>query len=154
MKYLLILIGISLYYPAYSQKTDTVLFNGVTKIIINNEKSAEENYKISGNVLLDQGYNIGNKDSEFFQLSSEAVKVAGEGAMHILSIYAVSKNNQIIITGKTKSLSQLKLVSWQESENAAEVVSYKKSKVLSRNVYDKLVKYMKALPSSKITYSE
>ncbi|WP_407430590.1 hypothetical protein [Arcticibacter sp.] len=153
-KQLLTLIAITFTTVAIAQKTDTVLFKGVKQIIVKNSLSSSENYKLAGQMMIDQGFSIGSKDPEFNQISTEPIKVNGNGSVYIMSIYVTTKDNEVKITGKTKSLSTLKLVSWQESKDAFESVTYKKSNVLSQNAYDKLVPFAKSLKPSSILYSE
>lgn len=152
-KLLLTLIAIAITHIVVAQKVDTSIFNGVTKIIIKNNLTAQENYKLSGNTLLNMDYSVGGKDAEFFQLSSEPFKVFGQGVTQILAIYTVSKDNQITIIGRTKSLTTTKIVSFQDTEQAYEVIPYKKSRLLSKNIYDKMQEFAKSLGGT-ITYSE
>lgn len=147
------ILSIALCQAAFAQKTDTALFNGVTKIIVSNDKSAEDNYKLAGTLMLDQGYNIGSKDAEFFQISSEPVKVFGQGVTHMMSIYAVAKDHQITITSKSKSLTTTRVVSWQDKQPGIETVPYKKTRILAKSIYSKLQAFAKSL-GGKVTYSE
>jgi len=138
----------------FAQKTDSVIFNGVTKVIIKNKLSAEENYKAAGKLLLDQGYNIGKKDSEFYQISSEPIKVAATGVAHAFSISVVCKDNSITITPKSKNLSSFNMVSWKDTETTFEPVVYKKLRDLTKTMYSKITLYSKGFNPDQITYSE
>lgn len=143
-----------LCYVTFAQKTDSVIFNGVTKVIIKNKLTAEENYKAAGKLLLDQGYNIGKKDAEFHQISSEPIKVTATGAAHALIISIVCKDNQIIVTPKSKNLNSFKMVSWKESETTFEPVVYKKLRDLTKNIYSKVTSYSNGFNPDQLTYSE
>lgn len=154
MKRLLTFLTFAFAIPSFAQKTDTTIFNGVTKIIIVNKLTAHENYKMVGESFLDHNYNIGAKDSEFFQISSEPIKVTATGAAHMLSIYAVCKDNQITLTGKTKNLSNFKMVSWQENDSPVQIIPYKKLRDLTKNIYNKLSVLAKSLKHDAIIYSE
>lgn len=138
----------------FGQKTDTAIFKGATKIIIKNANTAEDNYKLAGQLLLDNGYTIGNKDAEFFQISSEPVKVVGQGSTRALVIYAISKDNQVTIIGKSKNLSTLQVVEWSKNESSPEIMPYSRTKIISKAIYYKLSEYAKAFKSNSITYSE
>jgi hypothetical protein len=152
-KSILLLVLVAAFQLAHAQKTDSTLFKGVTRILISNNKTAEENYKLCGQIMLDQGYNIGSKDSEFLQIASEPVRVFGQGVTHMFSVYTVSKDHQITITGKSKSLSSFNESRSISRENAFNVVPYQ-NKLISKNIYEKLNKYVAAFKDSKITYSE
>jgi len=153
MKKLILIIITILPLFAFSQKQDTIMFDGVKKIIVKNNLSASENYKLSGKAMLDQDYFIGAKDPEFYQLSTEPIKIVGEGAYSSLYIYAVSRDGTITVTGSTKKRTTVKLIEGVDTESVAEIVPYKKSKILSRNTYEKLITYAKSL-GGKIIYSE
>jgi hypothetical protein len=148
-----IIFAITFYQISFAQKTDTALFNGVTKIIVRNNLTASENYKLAGNLMLAQGYNIGAKDAEFNQIATEPVKVQAPGISHSLAIYVVAKDNELLITGKSKNLATTKVVSWQNKEAAVEIVPFKKTRLLSQAIYNKLSYFAKGL-KGKLIYSE
>jgi hypothetical protein len=137
----------------YAQKSDSTIFNGASKLIIKNNLTAAENYKACGNALIALDYSIGGKDTEFYQLSSEPFKVAAQGASQVLAIYTVSKDNQITIIGRSKNLTSTKIVSFQDTENAYEVIPYKRIRPLAKVIYAKLEEFAKKL-NGTITYSE
>jgi hypothetical protein len=152
-KQLLTFLALAFSTVSFAQKVDTALFKGVTKIVISNTLSAQENFKLAGQTMIDQGYNIGSKDSEFFQISSEPIKVNGNGAVYMMSIYAVAKDHLLIITGKSKSLSSFKSSKFINNETAFDIVTYE-NKLISKNIFQKLKTYTSALGSSKVTFSE
>ncbi len=155
MKSVILMILLCLASAAcFAQKTDTTLFNGVKRLIIANNLKAKDNYLLAGNKMIELGYNVGLKDSEFNQISTEPVKVIGQGSTHILSIYAVCTDGKIIVTGKTKNLSSIKVVSFQDQESAYDVMEYKKLNLVSKGVYNRLVSFAKSIGGNSIIYSE
>ncbi|RNL54542.1 hypothetical protein [Pedobacter jejuensis] len=152
MKYILTLF-IIFPFLSFAQKQDSVLFPGATKIIIKNSQTAKENYLISGNKLLANNYFIGNKDPEFFQVKSEPQSIVVESYDRLLVIYAVSNDNQIIITGLVKKKLTKDIFTGIETEKAYEAIPYKKSNLLSKEVFNRLEIYARSI-GGKILYSE
>lgn len=147
-------IALLFSFVSYAQKkVSEELFSGATKIIVRNDQTGAENYKLAAKVLFDQDYAIDKSDKEFFQLYTESVPVYGEGVSRALTIYVVSKDNQITIIGKTKKKAGLQLVNTNPDTDKFEILPYKNSKLL-KEIFNKLEAYAKALNGKLITYSE
>jgi len=152
MKKLLLIILLALPFVSMAQKVDTAIFNGAAKIVVSNNKSAAENYKLAAEKLLDQGYIIDKSDKEFFQLFSGGVKVYGEGVSRILSLYVLSRDGSITIVGRTKKTDQMQIVNTPKDTDNYEPMAYKKS-LLMKDIFGKMEKYAKTL-GGKLTFSE
>lgn len=145
---LLVLIPI----VAFSQKQDSIPFAGASKIIIKNNNTAEQNYKIAAEKLLDQNYMIDKSDKEFHQLYTGSVKVYGEGVSRLMSLYVLSRDGSITIVGRTKKTEQLRLINTPQDTDNYENMVYKKN-LLLKDVFGKMEAYAKSL-GGKIIYSE
>ncbi len=155
MNYILTFLGVLLSVMfCKAQKLDSTAFNGAKKIILTNNLTARENYMLAGKLMLENNYSVGLKDSEFFQISTEPVKVSGQGSVHILSIYAVCKDNKITLIGKTKNLTSTKIISFQDQENAYDIMEYKRLNQLSKAVWWRLENLAKTFNGAKVQYSE
>ncbi|RZJ92444.1 MAG: hypothetical protein EOO20_01680 [Chryseobacterium sp.] len=150
-KYILTLIAF-LPLLALAQKQDSVLFTGATKIIIKTGLSANDNYQIAAQKLLDQSYSIEKSDKEFFQLYSGTTPVYGEGVSRLLSLYVLSREGQIIIVGRTKRTEQLRIVNAPMDTDNFEIMPYKNSRLM-KEVFAKTAAYAKTI-GSKLIYSE
>lgn len=133
-----------------AQKKDSVAFNGATKIIITNNNGSESNYKLAGTALIDNGYSIEKKDSEFFQLTSSPKEIEGTNYFRQLIFNITAKDDQIIIIPKTKRLNNL--MGSLGTENIFEQLPFGKNK-LSKDVYGRIEKLAKSIGGT-LTYSE
>lgn len=152
MKKLILIILLAFPLISIAQKVDTAIFNGAAKIVVSNNKSATENYKLAAEKLLDHGYIIDKSDKEFFQLFSGGVKVYGEGVSRILSLYVLSRDGSIIIVGRTKKTDQMQIVNTPKDTDNYESMVYKKS-LLLKDIFGKMEKYAKTLGGT-LTFSE
>jgi hypothetical protein len=150
-KQILTVIALLISIAGFAQKSEPEIFNGVTKVIIQTEHTQEQAFKAAGSILLEQGYNIEKKDSEFFQISTEPTIVNHQGASYQLSIFVVCSQGKITVTPKVKNLR-----TWTaEANNAAyDNIAYKKLRPITKLIYNKITKYAEAFNSKSITYSE
>jgi len=80
---------------------------GATKIIINNELSAKDNFDLVIKNLLDNDYFIATKDSETFTIKIEPKKPVKGHGLYYMNIRAIDK--EIRISGMWKSGIELSL---------------------------------------------
>jgi hypothetical protein len=80
---------------------------GATKIIINNELSAKDNFDLTIKTLLDNDYFIAVKDSETFTLKTEPKKPVKGHGLYYMNIRAIDK--EVHISGMWKSGIELSL---------------------------------------------
>lgn len=80
---------------------------GTTKIIINNELSAKDNFDLIIKTLLDNDYFIAIKDSETFTIKTEPKKPVKGHGLYYMNIRAVDK--EVHISGMWKSGIELSL---------------------------------------------
>jgi len=154
MKKLFTLLILLTSLISYGQrKTDSKPFVGATKIIVTNENKAEDNYKLSAKVLLDMDYAIEKSDKEFFQIYTEGVTVYGEGTTRVLTIYVLSRDNQITIVGKTKKKAALQLVNVPQDTENFEIMPFKNNKLL-KDIFQKLSDFAMKLKGSSVIFSE
>lgn len=139
-------------FPIYAiaQKQDSVVFNGASKVIIVNNTSAKDNYLSAGNKLTSLDYKIGKKDSEFNQISSEPITIEGTNYYRQLILEITAKDNQIIVTPKTKRLNNL--TGELGAKETFETVPFGKNK-LAKDVYSRIDKLIKAI-GGKTIFSE
>lgn len=135
-----------------AQKQDSLRFIGATKIILKNSNTAEQNYKITAEKLLDNSYMIDKSDKEFYQLYTGGLTVDGEGYTRLMSLYVLSREGSITIVGRTKKTEQLRLINTPQDTENYEIAVYKKS-LLLKNVFTKMESYAKSI-GGKIIYSE
>ncbi|RQO66810.1 hypothetical protein DBR40_21915 [Pedobacter sp. KBW01] len=135
---------------AFAQKQDSTIFNGTKKIVLLNKATAKENYLAAGESLVSLEYKIGKKDTEFNQLSSEPLTIEGTNYYRQLVLEVTAKDNQIIITPKTKRLNNL--MGELGPKETFEPTPFTKNK-LSKDVYLRLEKLARAI-GGKIIYSE
>ena len=141
----------------FGQKTDSILFKGTAKIIVKNNLSASDNFKEVGKALIDLGYMIGEKDSEFNQILSDVITVTDydNHVKYGQIIYVTTKDNQIILTTRARNTSTFKAATFIETKKNFEPTIYNRNKdaksVLS---FRNLEKLAKVLPSQEIIYSE
>lgn len=156
MKKILTIVFAIIATSALAQKTDTVLFKGATKIIANNSLSASENYKAVGQALVDNGYTIEKKDSEFGQIISGTFKPRFKketpGGLSAMSF--VIKDNQITLTGKYNPNNNIRIVSWMDNPSTFRQVVYSKNALAHAFTFYMMQDFVKKIPHDKITYSE
>ena len=80
---------------------------GASKIIINNELSAKDNFDLVIKTLLDNDYFIAIKDSEMFTIKTEPKKPSKGHGFYYMNIRAIDK--EIRISGMWKSGIELSL---------------------------------------------
>jgi hypothetical protein len=80
---------------------------GATKIIINNELSAKDNFDLIIKTLLDNDYFIAIKDSETFTLKTEPKKPVKGHGLYYMNIRGIDK--EVHISGMWKSGIELSL---------------------------------------------
>ena len=80
---------------------------GATKIIINNELSAKDNFDLVIKNLLDNDYFIATKDSETFTIKTEPKKPIKGHGLYYMNIRAIDK--EVHISGMWKSGIELSL---------------------------------------------
>ena len=80
---------------------------GATKIIINNELSAKDNFDLVIKNLLDNDYFIATKDSETYTIKTEPKKPVKGHGLYYMNIRAIDK--EIHISGMWKSGIELSL---------------------------------------------
>lgn len=137
-------------FLAMAQKQDSTIFNGTSKVILTNQATAKENYLAAGEKLVSFDYKIGKKDSEFNQLSSDPITIEGTDYYRQLILEITTKDNQIVITPKTKRLNNL--MGELGPKETFEKFTYAKNR-LSKNVYSRIDKLVKSI-GGKIIYSE
>ncbi|MDQ1139480.1 hypothetical protein [Pedobacter agri] len=152
MKRILLILTLALPLFAFSQRQDSIPFVGATKIIIKNDKSAEDNYQLAAKTLLDQNYTIEKSDKEFHQLYSGSVKVFGEGTTRWVSLYVLSRDGSITIVGRAKRTEQLQLINVPKDTDNFETLPYKKN-LLLKNIFAQTTAFAKSI-GGKIIYSE
>lgn len=150
MKKLILLFILAFPLSTLAQKQDTLIFNGANKIVVKNSASAKENYTAAGVRLVNTGYSIDKKDQEFNLITSQPKEIEGRNYYRQLVFEVIAKDNEIIITPKTKRLNNA--MGNLGSENLFEEVPYSKAK-LAIDVYTKLAELGKSL-GGKIIYSE
>lgn len=137
----------------FGQKQDSVVFNGATKIIVKNERTAADNFKFSGNKLIDNNYFIGSKDMDFYQIISEPLVITGNAYHKALILYIVNKDKEIIITPRTRKVSTIKIIPGQENHPVNEPVVYDRGIELNRDAFKKALSFAKTLGTS-VLFSE
>jgi hypothetical protein len=80
---------------------------GATKIIINNELSAKDNFDLVIKNLLDNDYFIATKDSETFTIKTEPKKPVKGHGLYYMNIRSIDK--EVHISGMWKSGIELSL---------------------------------------------
>lgn len=136
----------------FAQKQESAPFVGATKIIIQNNNSAPDNYTLTAEKLLDQSYMIDKSDKEFYQLYTAGIKVYGEGVSRLMSLYVLNRKGSITIVGRTKKTEQLRIVNTPQDTDNYENAVYKKS-LLMKNIYEKMEQFAKSIGGT-IVYSE
>jgi hypothetical protein len=84
---------------ASAQQTDTIPFNGATKIIIGNNLKAVDGLKLVIGALTDNGFNVDVANTELGILRTEQKQVNAFG-LQIIDVH--SKDNQIILTTRLR----------------------------------------------------
>jgi uncharacterized protein YpmS len=146
----IILMTLFAWASASAQRVDSVVFKKARKVIIKNQHTAAENFKIAGTALIEKGYMIGNKDEQFNQLISEPIKTY-EAAM---VIYATVKDNEIDITAKYKHTSTLQLTGFIRNDPAYENVLYTKNDDWAIERFKVMTDFAKLIGGEKIIYTE
>ncbi|WP_443945553.1 hypothetical protein ACJVDH_00145 [Pedobacter sp. AW1-32] len=136
----------------FAQKQDTVIFKGASKMISTNNKDAQDNFRFAGSSLISLGYDIGQKDTDFFQFTTAPVKIEGINYIRQLIFQVSTKDNGIVITPKTKRLNNVIVITGISTENMLEPFVFGKDKI-SKDIGEKMMKIAQKL-GGKITYSE
>ncbi|MDY0903334.1 hypothetical protein [Pedobacter sp. CFBP9032] len=152
MKKSILTLFVLLPFAVFAQKQESTPFPGATKIIIQNNNSAADNYTLTAEKLLDQSYMIDKSDKEFYQLYTGGIKVYGEGSVRLMSLYVLNRKGSITIVGRTKKTEQLRIVNTPQDTDNYENAVYKKS-LLMKNVYEKMEQFAKSIGGT-IVYSE
>jgi hypothetical protein len=119
MKNLLIAL-LLLPFFAFAQKTDTTLFKGATKIIVHNSLTADENYKLAIQKLMDNDFFIEAKDSEYHTIKTQPKKVGKWTFSSFLNVR--TKDNEIIFQGMFKTGIQLDMGGVVDPDNFQPIV--------------------------------
>lgn len=151
-KQLITLILLSFSLIVNAQKTDTVLFRGALKIIIENNESSESNFKAVGQLLVDSDYGIEKKDTEFGQMISSSFRIKDVSGTFILMFNI--KPNKITMYAQRNSNNSVRLISFLDSKSSYKPVTYRKNGIVPPAIFEKMEKFSKAIPNIKITYSE
>ncbi len=152
MKYILTFLAVLICVCCQAQKQDTIIFEGASKIIIKNVNAAKDNFILAGKALIDNGYFIASKDGEFNQIVSDAFPIEGNAFRRGLVFYVVSRDNEIIITARTRRINA-SVVPGADQHAVNEPISYTKKLELSRVVFSRAIAYAKTLIGS-IYFSE
>lgn len=150
MKNIILALLTFLPFLGFSQKQDTTVFNGAKKVVVKNTASAKENYIAVGVRFVNTGYSIEKKDQEFNLLTSQPKEIEGRNYYRQLIFEVIAKDNELIITPKTKRLNNA--MGNLGSENVFEEVPYSKAR-LAIDVYSRLAELAKSI-GGKIIYSE
>ena len=150
MKYITLLLLASLPFLSIAQKQDSILFNGAKKIILRNTANAKDNYTAAGVKLINSGYSIDKRDAEFNLITSQPKEIEGRNYYRQLIFEVIAKDNELIITPKTKRLNNV--MGNLGGENIFEESPYSKAK-LAIDVYGRLTELAKSI-GGKISYSE
>ncbi|RZK67263.1 MAG: hypothetical protein EOO85_25765 [Pedobacter sp.] len=150
MRKLILLLTLAFPLFTLAQKQDTTIFIGAKKIVVKNTATAKDNYTAAGVRLINNGYSIDKKDQEFNLITSQPKEIEGRNYYRQLIFEVIAKDNEIIITPKTKRLNNA--MGSLGSENLFEEVSYSKAK-LAIDVYTRLSELAKSI-GGKIIYSE
>ncbi|RZK35201.1 MAG: hypothetical protein EOO90_29580 [Pedobacter sp.] len=137
-------------FLGFSQKQDTTIFNGTKKVIVKNDANAKDNYTSVGVRLVNTGYSIDKKDKEFNLITSQPKEIEGRNYYRQLIFEVIAKDNELVITPKTKRLNNV--MGNLGTENLYEEVPYSKAK-LAIDVYTRLAELVKAI-GGKVIYSE
>jgi hypothetical protein len=98
MKTTILLISILLFVSSIkSQEVLKDVPKNTNKIIIDTNQNQDENYKQALNILLDNDFEIGERDSDLFTIKT-GLKPLPRTGQYYLNLRC--KDNQIIITGK------------------------------------------------------
>jgi len=92
-----LLILLLLPFALIAQKQESIVFKGATKITVKNNLTADENYKLAINKLLDNGFSIESKDAEYKTIKTQIRKIGNWTYKGFLNIRA--KENEIIFSG-------------------------------------------------------
>lgn len=135
---------------AFAQKQDSIPFSGAKKIIVKNAVAAKDNYTSAGVRLINTGYSIDKKDQEFNLITSQPKEIEGRNYYRQLIFEVIAKDNELIITPKTKRLNNA--MGNLGSENLFEEIPYSKAK-LAIDVFGRAKELAKSI-GGKIIYSE
>lgn len=97
MKNILLICLVFIISEAQSQSIEDAP-KKTSKIIIKNNLTADDNYKIIGQTLLDNGYSIGLKDKEFYVMESGWAEVKNIGASYLILSFRI-KDGTIELSG-------------------------------------------------------
>jgi len=151
MKNLLLVIALVFAgLSASAQRIDSVVFKKARKIIIMNQHTAAENFKIAGTAMIEKGFMIGSKDEQFNQLVSEPIRTY-EAAM---IIYATVKDNEIDLTAKYKHTSTVQLTAFIRNDPAYGNVLYSKNDDWAIERFKVMTDFAKFIGGDKILISE
>ena len=70
------------------------------KILIRNNKSAEENFTLIGKTIIENDFSIEKKDKEFFSIQTSPIRLEKLNALYYLNF--ITKDSLIILTGMSK----------------------------------------------------
>lgn len=119
MKKLLLLI-IMLPIFAFGQKSETTVFKGAKKILIKTQSNADDNFKLAIEKLIDEGYYIENKDSEYHTLKTQNRKIPNTTYTMFLNLR--TKGSDIIIEGQFKPNVEITIAGTSQKEDFEEIV--------------------------------
>lgn len=110
MKTLFLLFAMVVCVGAMAQSQDDIYYTKkesspeipkkTWKIIVKNNLSASDNFRLAGQKLIEDDFTIEKKDADFYQLKSSARQIKGINGQYFLKI--IASDNQIIVTGEVK----------------------------------------------------
>lgn len=95
------LLFVLLSIPTFAQKISTEPFKGANKIEIVTGLSSEENFVLAGRTLIENGYEIDQKDKEFGLITTRQrgwTKTIHQEAVYYLKV--ITQNEKLLLTGE------------------------------------------------------
>jgi len=120
------------------------------KILIKNNKSAEENFTLVGKTILENDFSIDKKDKEFLSIQTTPKSLEKLNATYYLNF--AFKDSIIILTGMTKINISINLGGVTSESSYDKIINKGMSGSVNKESFNAMLKFAKLIPESQYEF--
>ncbi|KIA92901.1 hypothetical protein OA93_22770 [Flavobacterium sp. KMS] len=120
------------------------------KILVKNNKTAEENFKMIGQTLIENNYSIEKKDKEFLFIQTSPKNLQKLNASYFLNF--TFKDNLIILSGMSKMNISINFGSITTESNYEKIINKGMRGSIMKESFNEMLQFATLLPKSEYDF--
>lgn len=119
-----------------------------SKILIKNSNNKEVNFRMIGQLIMDNDFSIEKKDLDY--LTMETTLMVSEGKTSIYYLKFIAKDNLIILTGMGKSRVNINFANIEDEYS--KITNIGMSGSVAKDQFNTMIKFIKLFPENESTF--